>query len=114
MGNDFRIVLFKQNAEEGTLLVQLNSKKNGQQFYTNVLSFNRLKNLADDLINKDQNYFYKKNVLVVKELTEHNLQKIVRELDDSGDFFEIMQPLTVINKIIFQWKYFLSRIFQKK
>lgn len=109
MQNGFSLKLLRLNSDEGILIVLLKYKKKTIELYANILSFNRFNDLEKELLITNQKYFYKKNMLVVHDLSEFNLRNIIKEMEISGDLFDIMQPLSNLNKLQLQWLIFKKR-----
>ena len=97
----FRLKLIRKKEDEGTLIVFVNAGNRVRQYYANILSFDRLQAIAKELCINKQKYYFKKDLLFVHELTEEQLLEVVIELEETGDFYEIMKPLNQRKKIIY-------------
>ena len=108
----FRLKLIRKEEDEGTLIVFVNAGNKVRHYYSNILSFDRLQSIAAELRGNKQKYYFKKDLLFVHKLTEEQLLEVVIELEETGDFYEIMKPLNQRNKIIFCWEAFKKFIFK--
>jgi hypothetical protein len=108
----FRLKLIRRKEDEASLIVFVNTGSRVDQYYANVLSFERLQTIAAELRANRQKYFFKKDLLFVHELTEERLLEVVIELEETGDFYEIMRPVNLSNKAIFCWEGFKKFIFK--
>ena len=95
--------------EEATLLVFLKTGDRTWQFITNVATFSRLNAIGEDLKARNEKYFFKKDLLIVHEISECYLREVVAKLEETGDFFEVMRPLSRLHRLRFRWKFFLER-----
>ena len=110
--NDFTYKLIKQNENEGTLIVEFNFDNRITSYYANVISFNKLICISEKLKIGNRKYFYRNNLLIIRDLTNENLAKVIQELESTGDLFDVMESLTVQSKVV-QYIKFKIRKFRK-
>lgn len=96
--------LIRNGPEEGTLVVFLPVEKSVRNYFVEVFSVSRINLISGEIKERKQKYFFKKNLLIVYELSEESLLDVVRDLEETGDFFEIMRPLSWIKLIRIRWK----------
>jgi len=91
-------LLKKNGKEEGTLIIKIKMDKEIVEYFSEVCSLNRFRDLPNQLINAEQLYFYKKKLLVVNNFSTSCMEQVVKELEESGDLFDVMQPLAITQK----------------
>ena len=89
---NYQLVLSEKEGE-GVLLVKKKMRNKFNDFYVSIVSFERTDQLHKELLNSEQKYSFEKRILKVRSFSEPIINNIIEELIDSGDFFEIMQPL---------------------
>lgn len=106
----FTLKLIMHGADEAILIVWLDSANGGHEYFVDVFSFNRMQIIAKKIKDENRKYFYKRNLLVVYELTQNCLNEVVKELEETGDFFEIMKPLNWRSKAGIYWIFLAKKI----
>lgn len=102
--------LIKHNQDEGTLIVEFNIDHRINSYYANVISFNQIAKISEQINIGTEKYFYRNNLLIIKDLTDLNVEAVIKELEETGDLFDVMESLTQQKKILQRIKALVIKI----
>lgn len=109
--------LLKKSIHEATLVVHFRKGLLGD-YYANLVISSKISLIADEIAKQDLAYYFKKHLLIIQTFEEDYLEKIIAELEASGDFIEVMAPLSKFKalhffyiQIIEKIKHYVRRIF---
>jgi len=94
----YKIISSDSNSES-ILYVRRKWHDASKEYYVKLTTYSSAKQKFTELDERSTGYDFESNVLRIPSLEEKVIEGVLQELDQSGDFHEIMQPLDINKKI---------------